>query len=72
MDSFWFVAFGILVGGILGALVGGASGMDFLFWVGMAAGGVAGGAGGAGGVRVAGADGERRRLGSRRRADAAR
>jgi MFS family permease len=46
MRSFWFVAFGVIVGGILGALIGAIWDTSFSFWAGMILGAVLGGAGG--------------------------
>ena len=46
MHSVWFVAFGVIGGGILGALVGGIGGTSFTFWVGTATGAALGGTGG--------------------------
>ncbi len=48
MHSVWLVAFGVIAGGILGALIGAVGGTSFIFWTGVAAGAALGGtAGGA-------------------------
>ena len=46
MHSFWFVAFGVIVGGILGTLIGARWDTSFGFWAGLILGALLGGAGG--------------------------